>query len=932
MRPQHLGRYEISAELGQGGMGTVYQATDPAFQREVAVKILPPRLLNDPGFRESFQREAQTIAALEHIAIVPVYDFGEEGGQPYLVMKLMAGGTLSAIVARRGPLPLDETEAIISRLAAGLDKAHQAGILHRDLKPDNILFDADGSPAIADFGLAKILTDSARRNDNEDVVGTLAYMSPEQILGEGDFDGRADIYALGIILFEMLTGEHPFPVDNHLDYLQAHINEPVPSPLTINSELPAGLDAVVQRAMAKFREDRYSTAGELAADLRDAIGDRQADARHNLPTPATPFIGRKAELAELEEMLADDGCKLITLLGSGGSGKTRLSLEVANQQLSNHANGVYFVSLAPLEQAQHIVYAIADAVGFQFSGGRQPQQQLMDYFREKNLLLVMDNFEHVIDGARLVGELLEHAPGLRVIATSRQRLNLAAECVYDVRGMEAPADADAQIFENFEAVELFVSYAQRVQPDYVLYAAHRAAIADICTLVDGLPLGIELAAAWVRSLTPDSIAEELASDISLLETSRPDVPDRQRSMQAVFDYSWRLLSDDEQHALMRFSVFRGGATREAIRGVTGASLRTLTALVDQSLLRHDTAYGRYTIHELVRQMAAAQLDDAGETTRVYDAHCDFYLRYVADCEAGLYVSEQRESREAIEREIDNVLAAWRWAVTHQHDAVLDAALDAMTLYYWQSGQTQEGQSLYRWTAEMLRERGGQTPTELLGRVILRQADLSRWVSGLRDELTTLLEESLTIAQQSGDRREEALAYLWLGYIQLDVYYAESRPELAREFLKKAETIFEALDDRWGIAHVIHTRGVAAYTNLADLIVHSREALAIRQEIGDLYGASHSLNNLGLALAQSGQYAEGRAYLEQCLETLEALGRGHDDMIRPLGNVSWMTSITGDDKESARRAELCRIYAIERGDPYDVAWSHLMIGFEQLHPG
>lgn len=262
MTPQKIGRYEIKSELGRGGMATVYKAYDPLFEREVALKVLPREMLHDPQFRVRFEREAKTIAALEHPAIVPVYDVGEEDGQPYFVMRYMTGGSLQERIAQ-GPLPLQETARIFSKLAPALDEAHRKGIIHRDLKPGNILFDRTGEPYISDFGIAKITQAQGATVTGGAIIGTPAYMSPEQAQGE-QVDGRSDIYALGVILYEMLSGVQPYQATTPMAVVVKHLTEPVPHILDSNPELPIDIEPVIEKAMAKNRDERFGSAEELA--------------------------------------------------------------------------------------------------------------------------------------------------------------------------------------------------------------------------------------------------------------------------------------------------------------------------------------------------------------------------------------------------------------------------------------------------------------------------------------------------------------------------------------------------------------------------------------------------------------------------------------------------------------------------------------------
>ncbi len=278
---QTFGRYEILEELGKGGMAVVYRALDPRFKREVALKVLPRTLLHDDQFRARFEREAQVIARLEHPAIVPVYDFGEEDGQPYIVMRLMTGGSLAQRIQKQGTLSLEEAVPILAAIAEALDEAHEQGIVHRDLKPDNILFDARGKAYLSDFGIAKMLQATVSLTGSQMIIGTPAYMSPEQGRGASDIDRRSDVYALGAILFEMLSGRTPYDADTPTGQIIKHITDPVPDICALRPDLPPAIQTVIATAMAKERAGRYPTAGRLVKAL--------AYVRRGLtPPPASP--------------------------------------------------------------------------------------------------------------------------------------------------------------------------------------------------------------------------------------------------------------------------------------------------------------------------------------------------------------------------------------------------------------------------------------------------------------------------------------------------------------------------------------------------------------------------------------------------------------------------------------------------------------------
>ena len=297
MTNRKIGRYEVKSELGRGGMATVFLAYDPQFKRDVAIKILPKEFLHDREFRSRFEREATTIATLEHPAIVPVYDFGEDNGQPYLVMRYIGGGPLTKRI-EHGPMPLDEVVQIIERIAPGLDYAHSRGVIHRDLKPDNILFDQQGLPYLVDFGIAKLAETSATLTGNA-IVGTPAYMSPEQGRGDPDIDGRSDIYSLGVIVYEMLCGQLPYTANTPTGLIMKHLTEPVPNVLEANSQLPSGVQAVIAQALAKRKYVRFSTATELAQTLAAAargekiVSERAVNATMALPKEQVRATGTR---------------------------------------------------------------------------------------------------------------------------------------------------------------------------------------------------------------------------------------------------------------------------------------------------------------------------------------------------------------------------------------------------------------------------------------------------------------------------------------------------------------------------------------------------------------------------------------------------------------------------------------------------------------
>ncbi len=351
----------------------------------------------------------------------------------------------------------------------------------------------------------------------------------------------------------------------------------------------------------------------------------------NAPVLSSPFVGRLAELADIATLLTNPDCHLITLVGAGGIGKTRLALETAATLGDRFPDGAYFVPLQAAQSTASLVLAIGEALRFQFFAGGEPFEQISEFLAAKTLLLVLDNAEQLLDEIAIISDLLANAPQLKILVTSRERLNLIEEWVYEVGGLNFPHGHNGTAVEEYGAVQLFVQNARRVQPTFS-FAQEQAAIIRICALVQGMPLALELAAAWTRVLSCAEIAVEIEQGLDILQTSARNVPERHRSMRVVLNQSWEQLTAGEQQVLRQLALFRGGLTREAAAVVAGASLHTLSALVDKSWLYRSSATGRYDLHELVRQFGEERLAESGEADTVQRTYAAFYADLMARCE------------------------------------------------------------------------------------------------------------------------------------------------------------------------------------------------------------------------------------------------------------------------------------------------------------
>ena len=497
------------------------------------------------------------------------------------------------------------------------------------------------------------------------------------------------------------------------DTLRAELNvEPDSETTALFEQIRDGkLDRVRGWQGDKVTSDKVTSASSVTPSPCHPV---TVSPPHNLPTPRTPIVGRVGELAKLVAQLQQPECRLLTLVGPGGMGKTRLALAVARQRLGSYADGVFFVSLASLMDVDGVAPTIATTLDLRLPGG-DPQAALLKLLAPKQLLLILDNFEHLLGAVGLLAELLQRAPQIQILVTSRTRLNLQGEHFAVVQplsfggaltGSEALAESVAET-ANADAVRLFVQSAQRNQPDFQIDATKLPAVLRICQLVEGMPLGLEMAAGWVELLSLAEIAAEIERSVDFLTAEWANAPDRQRSMRAVFAWSWHLLTAAEQGVFRQLALFRGGFTREAAEQVAGASLRVLAALVHKSLVRlvesgANPARTRYEIHELLRQFAAEQLaGDKAEYEAASTRHSNFYLAFVTAREKRLTRVEPRETAAEIQTEIDNIRQAWAWAVQRSNLRLLDPAAWTLRCFYETMGYLSEGIQAFQAVVEQM---------------------------------------------------------------------------------------------------------------------------------------------------------------------------------------------------------------------------------------
>ncbi len=598
-----------------------------------------------------------------------------------------------------------------------------------------------------------------------------------------------------------------------------------------------------------------------SGELRPAAESRpvaRESGRTRLPAATTPFLGREAELDDLAKRLADPACRLVTIAGSGGVGKTRLAVEAASRNAAHFPDGVFFVPLARATSPELIAPAIADAVDAVFEG-RRDLETLTAYLRDRGVLLVLDNFEHLVEGAGTLGALLEGAPRLKLVATSRERLGLRGEWLVDLRGFPYPSTDAGRDLDSFESVRLFLDAAARA--GFAPGPDDHAHVARICNLVEGLPLGIELAAAWVRVLSCEEIAREIRRSLDFLTGSLRDAPERHRSMRAVFQPSWEMLSPDERDAIARLSVFRGRFGREAAEAVAGAPLTVLASLVDKSLLNRCPAW-RYDIHELVRQFAAEKLDEIpGGAEETLGRHCAHYGRFLD----GLRSLCAPDVFAGMCDEIENVRAGWEWAVGRGRAAEIARYLDPLFKYYDMQGWYEEGERTFEQAADALE--ASDVDCTVLAKAMARQGAFAT-NRGRFVEAREALECAVHMFREHGERSELARALNRLGVL----WHQEGNADKAARCLTESMEVYRALGDRAGEARVLGSLGYSAgeqrrYDEALGLM---EESLALNREFGDAHAIATSLNDLGYVFHLADQNERARALLEEALDVRREL--------------------------------------------------------------
>ena len=678
-----------------------------------------------------------------------------------------------------------------------------------------------------------------------------------------------------------------------LDSLQEETHRQLMQLYALDNQRPAAL-AQYQQCAAVLAEELGVEPDEETVALYESIrdnkmtrregGDAKPSPAHNLPPATTSFIGREAELAQIENWLMEPNGRLLTIIGPGGMGKTRLAQEGARRQQRNFSDGVWMISLVPQTNMTEVVTAVAQAIGLTHFGKDAIARQLFNHLKPLEMLLVLDNLEHLLtpELRDFLSQLTQEAPDLRLIATSRERLNLQAERLLELQGLPFPVSGDPYSLlsqpaadrhlplTEYASVQLFINRVQRVQAGFDL-SRQETAVADLCQLVGGLPLALELAATWTRVLSVAEIVAEIQRGLDALTTTLHDVPERHRSLQAVIASSWQMLTQEEQALFRKLAVFRGGFSRTAAQRVANASLPQLMSLVDRSFLRLDEDQ-RFRRHPLLLQFAQEQLAaQPGEKAQAAAAHARFFAEFVQRREPTLKGSDAPQALVTLSADLENIRAAWQWGLAQLDTVVLDKMVAGVARFFGDRSRFLEGTAVFEQSLKVITD---QPATSRLKPILAKiQVELGRFwhENGRFAEAEAILRQAddLTQQHQLTDARIDCLRQL--GVVTDD----QGNRQAAHRYLKEALQLCRAAGDPDQIPPILNALGNLCVSDgdYDQARVYFNEAMMLAEAAGNTLRVAILHNNIGIIANRQKNYREAIRQWQLALTHFEALA--HD---------------------------------------------------------
>ncbi len=910
---QEIGPYALIKRIGRGGFGEVWLAERRA--KFVTTKVAIKLPLEEQVDTDAIKNEAVLWEqASGHPNVMPIIEADEYDGQIVIVSEYAPDGSLDDFLKRERTLPIRSVVEMAIGILNGLEFLHSKQIIHRDLKPANVLLQGN-TPRLTDFGVSRVMKSTGA---SADMSGTPAYMAPEAF--DRKRNAQTDIWSAGAMLYELLSGSRPFPYDSLTGLLGAIVRDP---PDHLPDHIPTKLKQIVFKALEKDPAARYQTAKEMRTDLADLLvtifqqdlettlpNEQLATTLPNIDQPVTvspptnlsqnsaSIIGREKEISELRNLMRRDDVRLVTMTGVGGTGKTTLAREAARGLLEEFVDGVFFVDLASISESELVVSNIAQTLGVKESGTKQLLEILQDYLSEKSVLLILDNFEQVNDAAPQIAELLSVSARLKILITSRIPLHISAEREFVALPLTLP-NKTAQIsideLSNYEAIKLFIERSRHAKPNFALSEENAGSVAEICNRLDGLPLAIELAAARVKILSPQTILAKLEKSLKLLTGGARDMPARQQTMRGAVGWSHDLLSDNEKRLFRRLAVFAGGFTYEAAESVVSGQwsvageekinskeaannnpqqqitdfdvLDKITSLVDKSLLGITEQFDgetRFRMLQVVREYALESLEENGETEAIRRSHAAHFLALAEEAEPHLQGAKSAEWLNRLEDEHDNLRDALSWSL--KNDVQTGARLAAAIRVLWLShNHLTEGR---RWLTMVLDESNSDPPSAVRFK-LLNGLALAARQQGDYETARKVYEEGLAAGRAVNDLPQTALSGRGLGIVA----HLQGDFTAARRFVEVALAISRELDNKSGIASALNILGHLEREEGNSTPAQSlfEESLVISRQLGNKESVSSGLICLGLISYDGDDFLDAGAHFREALTLANELG-------------------------------------------------------------
>jgi len=961
---QQLGNYRLLRLLGHGGFAEVYLGEHIYLKSNAALKILHAVLKEEE--RAAFLKEAQTLVRLVHPHIVRVLDFAVEADTPFLVMEYAPRGTLRQRHPTGSRLSLDDSIPYVRQMASALDYAHEQRLIHRDVKPENMLIGSHDDILLSDFGLALLAPHTHPYSTHEvaqQVAGTSLYLAPEQLQGRPH--PASDQYALGVVVYEWLCGAPPFR-GTPLEIATQHLTMPPPSLRERVPGLAPAVEEIILRALAKEPEQRFASVEEFARALEQAhqqaerraaadpvarelsspadhepqptVSARKPAPIWKVPTILTPLLGREQEVAAIAEFLKQPDIRLVTVLGTGGIGKTRLALQIASEMRDYFPDGVCFVALAPVSDPALVLPGIADTLEIREVGEQPLFEQVKVALRDKYMLLILDNFEQIVAAASQVEELLMACPHLKLVVTSRIVLHVQGEQEFPASPLALPnlkQLPDLETLSRYGAIALFVQRARAVLPSFQLTPANAHIIAEICIRLDGLPLAIELAAARIKLLPPQALLARLSQRLTLLTSTARTLPERQQTLRNALKWSYDLLDPEEQRLFRRLSVFVGGWTLEAMEAVcadvvpgkdTLFLLDGVASLLDKSLLLQVEQEGEelnLIMLETIREYGLECLQESGELAETQQAHALYFLAWVEQAEPHLKGKEQRAWLKRLEQEQENLRAALQWLMEQQETELALRFCGALWRFWLIRGYWSEGR---RWLEAALALPQTDKPTAARAKALSGAGRFAIRL-GYAAVGRSLLEEGVALYRKLGDKQGLAESLI--------MWEANSRnaPLSVRSRLEESVALAREVGDKWTLANSLQDLGwfILGHDGPDEARPLLEKSAAIFRELGDTHSLISVLTALVRAAAEQENLTQAETLAQECLVLARELGN-KPDIVEALYYIAQIKCFQDDIEQSIIYCQDCLVLARELGDKHNIARALGTLGDNFLSQG